>query len=129
MLNLLHYLQIEMNNKIITSGKRKTAIAKAEIKEGTGKITINKVNYENLHKFDVLRMKEPLLIAERILGKANFDVAISVHGGIGVAHGQRVGASFNGRGGKRDGWAIGWKFNPQLSSWNMRAHFFDQLRK
>jgi small subunit ribosomal protein S9 len=69
------------NNKIIASGKRKTAIAKAEIKEGTGKITINKANYQNLHKFDVLRMKEPLLITERIIGKINFDVIISVHGG------------------------------------------------
>ncbi len=68
-------------NKIMTSGKRKTAIARAEIKEGTGKITLNKINYENLHKFDVLRIKEPLLIAEKILGKINFDVAINVKGG------------------------------------------------
>jgi small subunit ribosomal protein S9 len=67
--------------KIIASGKRKTAIAKAEIKEGTGKVTLNKVNYENLHKFDVLRMREPLMIAEKILGKINFDVIISVKGG------------------------------------------------
>jgi len=68
-------------NKIITSGKRKTAIARAEIKEGTGKITLNKINYENLHKFDVLRMKEPILIAEKVLGKINFDVIITIHGG------------------------------------------------
>lgn len=68
-------------NKIITSGKRKTAIAKAEIKEGMGKVTLNKVNYENLHKFDTLRIKEPLLIAEKILGKINFDVIISINGG------------------------------------------------
>jgi len=67
--------------KIIASGKRKTAIAKAEIKEGSGKVTINKINYENFHKFDVLRMKEPLLIAEKVLGKIDFDVIISVHGG------------------------------------------------
>ena len=70
-----------MNTKIITSGKRKTAIARAEIKEGSGKVTINKTNYENLHKFDVLRIKEPLIIAEKVLGKINFDVIISVHGG------------------------------------------------
>lgn len=70
-----------MNKKIIASGKRKTAIARAEIKEGTGKITLNNVNYENLHKFDVLRIKEPLLITERILGKINFDVVIIIHGG------------------------------------------------
>ena len=67
--------------KIITSGKRKTAIARAEIKEGTGKVTVNKMNYEGLHKFDVLRMREPLMIAEKVLGKLNFDVIISVKGG------------------------------------------------
>jgi small subunit ribosomal protein S9 len=67
--------------KIIASGKRKTAIARAEIKEGSGKVTLNKINYENFHKFDVLRMKEPLLITEKVLGKINFDVIVSVHGG------------------------------------------------
>ena len=68
-------------NKIITSGKRKTAIARAEIREGTGKVTINKMAYTNFHRFDVLRMKEPLLIAEKKVGKLNFDVHITVHGG------------------------------------------------
>ncbi len=68
-------------SKIITSGKRKSAVARAEIKEGAGKITLNKVNYENIHKFDVLRISEPLLIAEKILGKINFDVKISIKGG------------------------------------------------
>jgi len=68
-------------NKIIASGKRKTAIARAEIMEGTGKITINKKDYQNLHKFDVLRIREPLMITEKVLGKINFDVFISVNGG------------------------------------------------
>lgn len=68
-------------NKILASGKRKTAVARAEIKDGTGKVTLNKINYENLHKFDVLRIKEPLLIAEKVLGKINFDVKISIKGG------------------------------------------------
>ncbi|HOR52458.1 MAG TPA: 30S ribosomal protein S9 [Candidatus Pacearchaeota archaeon] len=68
-------------SKIITSGKRKTAIAKAEIKEGKGKITINKIDYRNLHKFDFLRIKEPLMITEKVLGKLNFDVKITVVGG------------------------------------------------
>jgi small subunit ribosomal protein S9 len=67
--------------KIITSGKRKTAIARATLTEGTGKVTINNKNYEHFHEFDVLRMKEPLKIAERVLGKLAFDAAISVHGG------------------------------------------------
>lgn len=68
-------------NKILASGKRKTAVARAEIKAGTGKVTLNKINYENLHNFDVLRIKEPLLIAEKTLGKINFDVKISIKGG------------------------------------------------
>jgi small subunit ribosomal protein S9 len=68
-------------NKIVTSGKRKTAIARATLIEGTGKITINNKNYEHFHEFDVLRMKEPIKIAEKVFGKINFDVAIFVHGG------------------------------------------------
>jgi len=68
-------------NQIITSGKRKRAIAKAIIKEGTGKITINNQNYENLQFFHKLKIKEPLEITKRILGKMNFDVQIKIKGG------------------------------------------------
>ncbi len=67
--------------KIIASGKRKTAIARAEIKEGSGKITLNKKSYEHLHEFDVLRIKEILMITEQALGKINFDAIISIRGG------------------------------------------------
>ena len=67
--------------KIIVSGKRKTSVARAVLVEGSGKVTINQKNYENLHKFDYLKIKEPLLIAEKILGKLNFDVSINVKGG------------------------------------------------
>lgn len=68
-------------NKIITSGKRKSAIARAIIVEGTGKIWINGKNYKNLHIFDRLKIEEPLRITEHVLGKLNFDVEISVKGG------------------------------------------------
>ena len=67
--------------KIIASGKRKTAVAKAFLTEGKGKITINKKDYKNLHFFDKLKIEEPLRIAEKILGKINFDVSINVAGG------------------------------------------------
>ena len=67
--------------KIIASGKRKRAIAKAVITEGSGKIKINNKNYEHLQIFDKLRIDEPLRISESILGKINFDVEILVHGG------------------------------------------------
>ncbi len=68
-------------DKIITSGKRKTAVARAIITEGSGKIKINKKPYDTLNTFDRLKIEEPLRIAENILGKINFDVLISVRGG------------------------------------------------
>ena len=68
-------------NKIITSGKRKTAVARAIITEGSGKISVNKKAYQNLQMFDKLKIEEPLKIAEKILGKINFDVNIDVKGG------------------------------------------------
>jgi small subunit ribosomal protein S9 len=67
--------------KIIVSGKRKRAVARAVLTEGTGKITINKKDYKNLQVFDRLKIEEPLRIAGQILGKRNFDIAISVKGG------------------------------------------------
>jgi len=67
--------------KIVVSGKRKTAVAKAVIKKGVGKITINGKNYKNLHKFDRLSIEEPLKISQKILNDNNFDVEIFVKGG------------------------------------------------
>lgn len=67
--------------KIISSGKRKTSVARAFLIKGTGKITINRKDYEGLQLFDKLKIEEPLRIAEQILGKKEFDVSITVHGG------------------------------------------------
>lgn len=67
--------------KIITSGKRKSAVARAVLSEGIGKISINKRDYKNLQVFDKLKIEEPLRIAEKFLGKINFNVEINVRGG------------------------------------------------
>src|SRR4030042_5622129 len=67
--------------KIISSGKRKTAVARAVLEEGTGKIWINGRDYKTLHFFDRLKIEEPLMITEKILGKLDFDVSINVKGG------------------------------------------------
>lgn len=67
--------------RIIVSGKRKTAIAKAVIVDGSGKVTLNKRDYSTLQNFNMLKMEEPLRIAKNTLGKTNFDVSISVKGG------------------------------------------------
>lgn len=65
----------------MASGKRKAAVARAVLTEGTGKVLINKKDYRTLQLFDKLKLSEPLKIAEKILGKINFDVTISVRGG------------------------------------------------
>ena len=67
--------------KIVVSGKRKRAVARAVLVEGTGKITINNKNFETLQMFDVLRIREPLEITKAIIGALKFDVKITVRGG------------------------------------------------
>ena len=68
-------------NRIITSGKRKTAVARAVTTDGTGRVTINKKPYEILQLLDRLKIEEPLRIAKNIIGNFNFDVSINVRGG------------------------------------------------
>jgi len=67
--------------KIIVSGKRKRAVARAILTEGSGKIYFNKKDYKTLQLFDMLKIEEPIRIAKNILGKTNFDVSIDVNGG------------------------------------------------
>jgi small subunit ribosomal protein S9 len=69
-------------NQLIASGKRKSAIAKAIIKPGTGKVTINKIPYENLSSnFHKLLIKEPIELAKQTLGSFNFDINVKIKGG------------------------------------------------
>ena len=67
--------------RIVTSGKRKAAIARAVLVAGTGEIRINKKKYENLQMFDRLKIEEPIKITENVVGKINFNVNITVRGG------------------------------------------------
>jgi small subunit ribosomal protein S9 len=66
---------------LITGGKRKTAIAKALIKEGSGRIWINKIPYENLDFFRRLTIQEPVEITKKIIGSFNFDINVNVKSG------------------------------------------------
>jgi small subunit ribosomal protein S9 len=67
--------------KVYSSGKRKSAVAKALITEGNGKILYKKKDYKSIPEFDYLKLAEPVRIAEQVLGKINFDASISVRGG------------------------------------------------
>ncbi|MGC8610004.1 MAG: 30S ribosomal protein S9 [Thermoplasmata archaeon] len=70
-----------MENKVIVAtGKRKTAVARAVIKQGNGNVRINHVPID-LYRPEILRplIKEPLLL---IGEKANqIDINVNVHGG------------------------------------------------
>ena len=65
---------------IISVGKRKRAVARASIREGSGKVRINTVPLDLITpRYKQLRIKEALLLAgER---PKTVDISVSVHGG------------------------------------------------
>ena len=67
---------------IIVSGKRKRSVAKAIITNGSGKVTVNNIPYQNLYRLHRLLIEEPLRIAKKTLkdGK-NYDIKVKVTGG------------------------------------------------
>jgi len=67
--------------RIIASGKRKRAVARAMLTEGSGKVTYKDQDYKSLQMFDRLKLEEPVRIAEAVLGKINFDAKLTVKGG------------------------------------------------
>ena len=80
-LNIKMENKLKKENKLTISGKRKTAIAKATIMNGDGRILINKIPYGNLDFFRKLSIDEPIEIAKKTLGNFNFDVLVNVKGG------------------------------------------------
>ena len=70
-----------VDKSIVVSGKRKTAIAKATIKPGKGKITINKKLYTYLDFTKRLSIEEPLRIAKDVLKDIKYDISVNVKGG------------------------------------------------
>jgi small subunit ribosomal protein S9 len=65
---------------INTSGRRKTSVARIYLKEGEGKITINKRELENYFPDGVLRYKvnQPFALTET---SGRYDVMVNVAGG------------------------------------------------
>jgi len=72
--------RMEKKKVVIATGKRKSAIARATIKEGSGKILINKIPIE-LIKPEALRLKirEPLFLAGNLV--KSVDIKVNVRGG------------------------------------------------
>ena len=74
-----------------TSGKRKTAVARATVLKGKGLIRINKIPLE-LHQPDIARWKimEPLNIAGNAVNNVNINVSVKGGGFISQANAIRT---------------------------------------
>lgn len=78
--------------KVITaSGKRKMAIARATLRPGTGKITVNNLDVRYWGS-EMLRLKvlEPTMIATEVAGKVNIGVNVRGGGMNGQAEAARL---------------------------------------
>ena len=69
-----------------TSGKRKTAIARASVKKGKGKIRINKVPLEIFDpELARLKIMEPITMAGKKAEKIDIDITVDGGGVMGQA--------------------------------------------
>lgn len=74
-----------------TSGKRKTAVARASVKSGKGRVRINKIPVE-IHSPELARKKiiEPLILAGKRVDKVDINVSVNGGGVIGQAEAIRT---------------------------------------
>ncbi|MBU0665841.1 MAG: 30S ribosomal protein S9 [Nanoarchaeota archaeon] len=69
-----------MKKIIHTSGKRKSAIARVTLREGTGIIKVNKISLDFVEpKLSRMKIREPLLLARTVMNTV--DVDVNIHGG------------------------------------------------
>jgi small subunit ribosomal protein S9 len=74
-----------------TSGKRKTAVARASVKKGKGRVRINKIPVE-IHNPELARKKimEPLILAGDRVNKVDINVTVNGGGIMGQADAART---------------------------------------
>ena len=73
----------------IVTGKRKTSVSRARLKEGTGKITINDIPLD-IYQPEYIRLKirEPLILAGDLTN--GVDITVNVQGGGVVSQGDAI---------------------------------------
>ncbi len=74
-----------------TQGKRKLAVARATLTQGTGKVTVNGLYLHN-YGTDLLRTRiaEPIVLAEDVAEKLNFEIRVQGGGVSGQADAIRL---------------------------------------
>jgi small subunit ribosomal protein S9 len=76
---------------IITSGRRKQSVARAVLKEGKGRIIVNKLLLAHVNPEMIkLKMMEPLTLAGDVANKVNIEVTINGGGIITQADAARL---------------------------------------
>ncbi len=80
-----------MSKTIHVAGKRKRAVAKATLRPGTGKLTVNNLHIDQFQpKIARLKIQEPLLLVKQVAGKVDIDVKVHGGGFIGQADAARL---------------------------------------
>ncbi len=83
--------QASKKNLVLESGKRKTAIARALIRSGKGRVRINKIPLEILTPEVAQRkIQEPLLLLEEQMKDVDIDVNVRGGGFMGQAEAARM---------------------------------------
>ena len=76
---------------INTSGKRKSAIARATLRQGNGLVRVNSIPLDFVHpKMSRLKLREPLILAGDAAGKVDIDVDVSGGGVTSQAEASRL---------------------------------------
>ena len=66
------------SKQVHTSGKRKSAIARATISPGSGKVRINRMLLDNFStSLSRMKIQEPMIIAGDVANSINIDVTVS----------------------------------------------------
>ncbi len=73
----------QIDGRYYGTGRRKNAVARVFLKDGEGKITINKRTFEDYFPREILRMivEQPFDVSAK---RGKYDVEVNVHGG-GIA--------------------------------------------
>ncbi len=80
-----------MGKLVNTSGKRKTAIARAVVKSGKGRVRVNHKPIELIDpEIARLKMMEPLILAREMVDKVDINVTVEGGGFMGQADSVRT---------------------------------------
>ncbi len=71
-------------------GRRKTAKARATLRDGDGEVRVNKKPLSRFSEMEELRMKEPLRLASEISDDVDIDVNVNGGGKMGQAEAARM---------------------------------------